>query len=208
MNAHGIRTRGSVATLALVMLGATACGSSSPKSASTTQPPTSTVAAGSDSANATATTVSGDATTTTAAAGNKTGHVGDTLTDPDQYVPADVATVTLVKVIDPATPVDPLDVAAAGTRWVGLEMTIVDNGDNARVATNTVRVTLSNGKHDSAFDHPFTECTSTFHDLQTNQKATFCPGYLVPNGAKITTVGWTTRNLSDSVPAEITWTVP
>jgi len=107
MNTHGIRTRGAVVVLALLALGATACGSSSTKSTSATQPQTSTIAGGSDSANSTPTTDSGGATTTTAAAAKKTGHVGDTLINPDQYVPADVATVTLVKVIDPATQVEP-----------------------------------------------------------------------------------------------------
>jgi hypothetical protein len=210
MNAHGIRTRGTVAVLALLTVGATACGSSSAKSSSATQPEPSTIAAG--SGGATATTDSGGASTTTSVAGGATGHVGDTLTNPDQYVPSDVATVTLVKVVDPATPVDASNVPTPGSRWVGLEMTIVDNGDNAPLAVQVARISGSDGKnYDSGagIDDSFTGCTSTMqHALQPNQKATFCPGFLLPNGVTITKVGYSTRASDPSQPSEITWTVP
>jgi hypothetical protein len=202
MNAPSFCTRGSLVALTLVTLGATACGSSSAKSTSTGRAVTSTVAAGSES---------GGATTTTAAGGKKTGHVGDTLTNPDQYVPADVATVRLVKVVDPATPVDAGTIADPGKRWVGLDMTIVDNGDNARVATDEAFATGTDGKVyaiDADITDGFTECTSTMTDLQPNQKATFCPGFLLPNGVTITKVGYSTRTSDSSQAPEITWTVP
>lgn len=133
MNTTNRHRRGTVAVLALLALGATACGSSSPKSASTT-PPTS---AASDS---------GGATTTTSVAGAATGHVGDTLTDRDKNLASDVATVTLVKVIDPVTPVTASNVPDPGSRWVGLEMTFVDNGSNASDATDEAVATGSDGR--------------------------------------------------------------
>jgi hypothetical protein len=199
MNAHGIRTRGSVVVLALLTLGATACGSSAAKPASATQPATATVTTGA---------ASGGASTTTSVAAVATGHVGDTLTNPDHYVPSDVATVTLVKVIDPATQVDASNIPGPGNRWVGLEMTIVDNGNNASVAVEQASVTGSDGKKYAAFNQQFTECTSTMNDLQPNQKATFCPGLVLPKGVTITKVGYSTRTTDASRPQEITWTVP
>lgn len=210
MNANSIRTRTGVAAVALLALGATACGSSSAKSTSATQPQ-ATSAAGSDSGGDTSTTAGGGASTTTpVAAGTRSGHVGDTLSDPDQYVASDVATVTLVKVIDPVTPVDAGTIPDPGSRWVGLDMTIVDNGGNAAVVTDEARVTGSDGKEyflNADIEGNFKECTSTLHDLQPNQKATFCPGFLLPNGVTITKVGYSTRPV-DSIPSEITWTVP
>ena len=210
MNAPGIRTRGTVVALALLALGAGACGSSSAKSASS-QPATQTTAAGSQSGGSPSTSGAGGATTTTPGAVRATGHVGDTLKDPDQYVPSDVASVTLVKVFDPATPVDASNVPTPGNRWVGLEMTISDNGANASNAGEVARIFGSDGKnYDSGagIDESFTECTSTMHDLQPNQKATFCPGFLLPNGVTITKVGYRTRGSEASQPSEITWTVP
>ena len=208
MNAHGIRPRGAVVVLALLTLGAAACGSSSAKSTST-QPQTSTTAAGSDTGG-TPTTDSGGGTTTTAAAATKTGHLGDTLTNPDQYVPADVATVTLVKVIDPV-PSSASEFPTPGSRWVGLEMTIVDNGANASVAVDQARITGSDGKDyasGAAIEGHVPGCTPTMTDLQPNQKATFCPGFMLPNGVTITKVGYSTRATDASQPSEITWAVP
>jgi hypothetical protein len=210
MNPPSIRTCVAVAALGLLTLGAAACGSSSAKSTPATQPQTTTVGSGSDSGGAPPTTSGGD-TTTTVAGGVKTGHLGDTLDEPDQYVPADVASVTLVKVFDPATPVDASDVPTPGNRWVGLEMTIVDNGDNAAKAVQVARIFGSDGKnYDSGagIDDSFTGCTSTMqHAPQPNQKATFCPGFLLPNGVTVTKVGYTTTGL-EGLPAAITWTVP
>jgi hypothetical protein len=190
--------RGTVAVLVLLALGATACGSSSAKSASTTPPKS----AGSES---------GGASTTTSVAGAATGHVGDTLTDPDKYLKSDVATVTLVKVIDPVTPITASNVPDPGSRWVGLAMTFVDNGSNAADASDEAFVTGSDGKIYSInadIEGEFTECKSTMNDLKPNQKATFCPGFLLPKGVTITKVGYSTRATDPSVPPDITWTVP
>jgi hypothetical protein len=209
MNAPGVHARGTLAVLALLTLGAAACGSGVAKSASS-QPATPTTAVGSLSGGTPSTGSSG-ASTTTPAPGGATGHVGDTLRDPDKYVPSDVASVTLVKTFDPATPVDASNIPTPGTRWVGLEMTIVDNGDNAQVAVQVARITGSDGKnYDSGagIDDSFSGCTSTMHDLQPNQKATFCPGFMLPKGVTITKVGYTTRASDSSQPSEITWTVP
>jgi hypothetical protein len=157
------------------------------------------------------TTDSGGASTTTPGAGAATGHVGDTLTDPDKNLASDVATVTLVKVIDPVTPVTASNTPDPGSRWVGLEMTFVDNGSNASDATDEARVTGSDGKDyeiNADINQNFTECTSTMLDLQPNQKATFCPGFLLPKGVTITKVGYSTRATDPSQPSDITWTVP
>ncbi len=211
MNPPSIRTCVAVAALGLLTLGTAACGSSSAKSTPATQPQTTTVGSGSDSGNVTTTTTSGGDTTTTVPGGVKTGHLGDTLNEPDQYVPADVASVTLVKVFDPATPVDAKDVPTPGNRWVGLEMTIVDNGDNAMRDGQVARIFGSDGKnYDSGagIDDAFTGCTFTMqHAPQPNQKGTFCPGFLLPNGVSVTKVGYNTF-LEAAVPAAITWTVP
>ena len=143
--------------------------------------------------------------------GHTMGHVGDTLTDPDKYLASDVATVTLVKIIDPVTPVTASNIPDPGSRWVGLEMTIIDNGSNAADATDAAFVTGSDGTLYSVnadIAENFTECTSTMTDLQPNQKATFCPGFLLPNAVTITKVGYSTRAMDSSQPPDLTWTVP
>jgi hypothetical protein len=198
-----------VVLVALVAFGAAACSSSS-KGVST--PSTSASSSTSAAAGAGSVTTAGSgAPTTTGAAGASTGHVGDTLTDPDKNLPSDVATVTLVKVIDPVTPVTASNVPDPGSRWVGLEMTFVDNGDNAADASNEAVATGSDGKvyaMNADIEGAFSECTSTMHDLVPNHKATFCPGFLLPKGVTIAKVGYSARATDSSQPQDITWTVP
>ena len=212
MNQHVLTTtRGGAIVVMLLALGVAACGGGSSKSSTTTQlssPATTGVGTGSGSPT---TTPDSGATTTTAAAGKTTGHVGDTLSDPDKNLASDVATVTLVKVIDPVTPNTASNLADPGSRWVGLEMTFVDNGSNASDASDQAVVTGSDGKLyqiNADIEGEFTECKSTMVDLQPNQKATFCPGFLLPKGVTITKVGYTTRFVDVSIPPDITWTVP
>jgi hypothetical protein len=184
----------------LLALGATACGSSPSKPSAAAVP-------------GTVTTVDSNAnpTTTTAGGGATTGHVGDTLTHPDENLASDVATVTLVKVIDPAGPNSASNVADTGHRWVGLEMTFADNGDNASNASVEALATGSDGKEyaiNADIEGSFAGCTATLSDLEPNQKATFCPGFMLPTGVTITKVGYSLRGSAVGTPSELTWTVP
>ncbi len=193
--------------LAALALGATACGSSS-KGASTTPSTSAPAAIGAGSV----TTVdSGAATTTTAAAATSTGHVGDTLTHPDQFLASDVETVALVKVIDPVTPKVASNTPDTGKRWIGLDMTFSDSGDNVNNRSVEALATGSDGTEytiNADIEGAFTECTPTTGDVAVNHKVTFCPGFLVPTGVTITKVGYSLRGSSSGTPSELTWTVP
>ena len=140
-----------------------------------------------------------------------TGHVGDTLSHPDQFLASDVETVTLVKVIDPVTPTVASNVPDPGKRWVGLEMTFSDSGDNVNNRSVEALATGSDGIEyaiNADIEGVFTECTPTTGDVQVNQKATFCPGFLLPQGVTIAKVGYSLRGSAVGTPPELTWTVP
>ena len=110
----------------LVIATAAGCGASTPSTfggdQGPAQGPTDAAGGSAGSAGAQATPAG------TGVAGRTTGHLGDTLVYTD--LAGDEIDVTLIKLTDPASPTDANNAAVAGTRWVGLEMTI----DNHEVA--------------------------------------------------------------------------
>ncbi len=79
----------------------------------------------------------GSSPSASASLGPTSGNLGDTLTMMDAG--DDIAHVTLVKVFDPATGLDPDDTPPDGTRWVAFEGTIVINGARSGEELDGVR---------------------------------------------------------------------
>ena len=143
------------------------------------------------------------------APGPTSGNLGDTLTMVDAG--EDVAHVTLVKVFDPATGVDPNTTPPDGTRWVGFEGTIVIDGWRAGEDSTSVDVIGSDGQtygadtayHLSVFDG----CTATGIDVASGQTQTFCAGVGLPPGVTVAKVGYSTEGVDGNAPATLFWTV-
>lgn len=164
---------------------------------------------------------SAGAPATRAAAGSGgvvTGHVGDTLTV--TMLGGDKADVTLVKVVDPATPTDSGNAAPAGARWVGLEVTTVDHSSGAPGDLVLVDGIGSDGKPLTTDDQfqgtgyeigNFSGCTSPGSTMETDQSNTTCPAFLVPTGVTLTSVGAKVGGAEIGAPTVVdqaTWMVP
>jgi hypothetical protein len=195
------------ATAGLFVVALTACGGSS-KPSSSAQSNSSATAAPNGSP---ATNSGSGATTTPAGGGSSTGHLGDTLTHPSQFDKTDIETVTLSKIVDPATAAAGGTTPDPGNRFVGLIMSISDSGIDAPDAQDQALATGSDGKVyeiNADIEGNFVGCTSTLSDLKPNQKATFCPAFMLPTGVTITKVGYSLHGSQASIAPEITWTVP
>jgi hypothetical protein len=152
----------------------------------------------------------GATTGATGATGATTGHLGDTLTYTD--LAGDQIDVTLVRLTDPASPTDANNAAVAGSRWVGLQMTI----DNHEIAPSDDSVqadgTGSDGQrygfntsyHIGGFDG----CTATVASAAAGQTATFCAGFMVPTGVTVVGVGYSVAGADIGAPDDLTWIVP
>ncbi|HVC04751.1 MAG TPA: hypothetical protein VND88_08745 [Candidatus Acidoferrales bacterium] len=150
--------------------------------------------------------------TPSGATGPTSGNLGDTLVMEDSG--DDIAHVTLLKVFDPAMGVtddDPPD----GTRWVGLEGTIVINGSRSGEDSTDVEVIGSDGQTygaDTAYGlHAFDGCTPTPDDasqLPSGDAQTFCSGVGLPPGVTVSKIGYSTEGVSgNGIPAKLFWTV-
>lgn len=145
----------------------------------------------------------------TGATGTTTGHVGDTLTFSNL---GDQIDVTLVALIDPATVASPSSAAPAGSRWVGLKMTINDH----ETAPNTDSIAAdgvgSDGQRygfNTAYSiGAFNECTPTVNDAAAGQTATFCTGFMVPTNVAVTSVGYSVAGADYGADDNVTWKVP
>jgi hypothetical protein len=149
-------------------------------------------------------------TTTAPGAGAKTGHLGDTLGVTDEA--GDTATVTFVKMIDPATSTSAASPTPdAGNRWVAFQATIVDNGENAGSDSADALATGSDGRQysiNSNIAGQVSECTQNTSDAKPNQSATFCPGFMIPTGVTITQVGYSVAGSDIGAPSSLTWSIP
>ncbi|HEY1740107.1 MAG TPA: hypothetical protein VGI86_15435 [Acidimicrobiia bacterium] len=195
---------GAIAGLFVMTLAA--CGGSSKAAPSAQSNSPSATAPGGSPA-----TKAGSGATTTPSDGSSTGHLGDTLTHPSQYDKSDIETVTLSKIVDPATAAAAGTTPDPGSRFVGLIMSISDSGIDSTDAQDQALATGSDGKVyeiNADIEGNFVGCTSKLSDLPPNHKATFCPAFLLPNGVKITKVGYSLHGSEASVPPEVTWTVP
>jgi len=122
--------------------------------------------------------------------------------------------VTLVKVFDPATVTadGKAAAAAANSRWLGVELSIVDL--DAATAGQTLRVD-GVGSDGSRLDPtataygigPFAECTPGTGDPLIGQPQTWCGGFMVPVGVTVTKVGYTAAASSGQAD-QVTWTLP
>jgi hypothetical protein len=193
----------------LLAASAVACNSAAtpvPANGQTVAPGAATPLAGSAAPSAAGSAAPSAAGSTGAA----TGHLGDTLTYTD--LAGDQIDVTLVKLTDPATPSDANNAAAAGTRWVGLEMTI----DNHEVAPSDDSVqadgTGSDGQrygfNTSYHIGGFAGCTATVDSASAGDTATFCAGFMVPTGVTIVSVGYSVAGADIGAPDDLTWMVP
>jgi hypothetical protein len=142
--------------------------------------------------------------------GPTSGQLGDTLTMED--VGEDIAHVTMLKVFDPPTGVDPNAQPPDGTRWVGFEGTIVIDGVRSGQDSISVEVIGSDGQtygsptgyHLSVFDG----CTATDgNGLPPGQTQTFCAGVGLPPGITVAKIGYSTEGVDGGAPAKLFWTV-
>jgi hypothetical protein len=200
------RARSCSMLLATLALAATACGGSS-KAPSTTA---STTAPSGSSGATTAAAAGGAATTTAPTAGAKTRHLGDTLSVTDGA--GDIATVTFVKMIDPATSTSAaVPSADPGYRWVAFQATLVDNGVNAGDDSAAALATGSDGKQyaiNTNIAGQVSGCTQNTSDAKPNESATFCPGFMVPTGVTLTQVGYSVAGSDIGAPSALTWSIP
>lgn len=142
-----------------------------------------------------------------ASLGPTTGQLGDTLAMKDQG--GDVVHVTLLKVFDPATGVDPNTSPPDGTRWVGFESTVVVDGSDAD--GGGVDVIGSDGQtygsNTAYFLSVFDGCTATTGDVPSGQTRTFCSGVGLPPGVTVAKIGYSTQGVAGGAPAKLFWTV-
>ncbi len=150
--------------------------------------------------------------TPSGASGPTSGNLGDTLVMEDTG--DDIAHVTMLKVVDPAPGVtndDPPD----GTRWVGIEGTIVVSGARSGEDSTEVEVIGSDGQTygaDSAYAlYAFEGCAATPDDasqLPPGTTQTFCSGVGLPPGVTVSKIGYSTEGVSgNGIPAKLFWTV-
>lgn len=129
-----------------------------------------------------------------------TGHVGDTLKFAEFGSHSEID-ATLVKVFDPAVPVDASTTLPAGAHWVGVEMSITNNDSDISGQSSTVDATASDGSQLTTdqvyegFSRPigdFEGCTDnpdTEQDAQQGVPYTNCQAFVVPNGQTLKQVG-------------------
>jgi hypothetical protein len=100
--------------------------------------------------------------------------------------------LTLVKVIDPATPTDPNNAAPDGMRWVGLDFTVVVNGPDSEAGKAFVIGSDGNNYGlDTAYSiGPYSGCTDTADNEKQGKSFTSCFGALVPTGVTVATVAF------------------
>ncbi len=185
--------------MALVAVTAAACSSGS----------SSTPAGGGGSISPAASAVAGASAT---ASPGPEGHLGAPIDLMDGN--GNNLTVTLVKVFDPATVASDQAGAAlaANSRWVGVELTVVDR--DAAEPGQTLRVDGigSDGKQinpdATAYGiGSYPECTPTQGFLPAGQPYTMCAGFMVPTGVTVTGIGYT-ASASSGEGDQVTWTVP
>ncbi len=208
-----IRPRGIArggASLALVALVATGCGGSGSGSPGT---PAAQTRASSPASAASAGMPAGSGVASAGAPGSTTGHLGDTLAFTS--LGGDEIDVTLVKITDPATVTDPTNAAVDGTRWVGVEMTIVDHEADPTTDSAAADGTASDGNrygsNTSYHIGGFAGCTPTAglnQALAPGQSDTFCSGFMVPTGVTVTSVGYSVTGVDIGAPDDLVWTVP
>jgi hypothetical protein len=201
------RLASGIGILTLTVLSVAGCGSSSPSAVSS---PTVPVGTGVGSIPGTVT--SGTPTSTSAAAACATsGHVGDTLCT--STASEDPLKVTLVKVIDPATPADPNNAATAGTRWVGFNITVVVEGPDSN---SGVAFAIGSDGKEYGYNSSYTlgntaGCTETEVNEsgggQQGKPETICPGAMIPNGVSVAKVAFSGLG-TDSGTGVVYWTVP
>jgi hypothetical protein len=152
--------------------------------------------------------------TPSGAAGPTNGNLGDTLVMEDAG--DDIAHVTMLQVFDPATGSSVTDnTPPDGTRWVGIEGTIVVSGSRSGEDSTAVEVIGSDGQTygaDTAYALPgFDGCTATPDDasqLPPGATQTFCSGVGLPSGVTVSKIGYSTEGVSgNGVPAKLFWTV-
>ncbi len=121
--------------------------------------------------------------------------------------------MTLVRVIDPATPTDPNNAAAAGSRWVGFKLTVVVNGPDSN--TGVVFAIGSDGKpygYNSSYTLGNTaDCTETeiseSGGAQEGKPETICPGTMIPTGVSVAKIAFSGLG-TESGTGVVYWTVP
>lgn len=143
------------------------------------------------------------------ASAKSTGHLGDTLTYRD--IAGTAFDVTLLKVVDPAT-VPSTNAASAGSRWVGLVITIDDHGGPPDADSQAADGTGSDGQrygfNTSYHIGTFSECSPTVASAGAGQTATFCAGFMVPTGVTVVSVGYSVAGADIGSPDTLTWSVP
>ena len=139
------------------------------------------------------------------------GYVGDTLCTSTSS--EDPLRLTLVKVIDPATPADPNNAATDGTRWVGFKMTVVVDGPDSN--TGVAFAIGSDGK-EYGYNSSYTlgntaACTETEINesggAQQGKPETICPGAMIPTTVSVAKVAFSGLG-TDSGTGVVYWTVP
>jgi hypothetical protein len=152
--------------------------------------------------------------TPSGATGPTSGNLGDTLVMEDGG--DDIAHVTMLKIFDPATGASVDDnTLPDGTRWVGIEGTIVVSGSRSGEDSTAVEVIGSDGQTygaDTAYALPgFDGCTATPDDesqLPAGATQTFCSGVGLPSGVTVSKIGYSTEGVSgNGIPAKLFWTV-
>jgi hypothetical protein len=154
----------------------------------------------------------GGASTPSGASGPTSGNLGDTLVMQDSG--DDIAHVTMLKVFDPAPGVTD-DSPPDGTRWVGVEGTLVVSGSRSGEDSTDVEVIGSDGQTygaDTAYGLAgFDGCTPTPDDasqLPPGETQTFCSGVGLPPGVTVSKIGYSTEGVSgNGIPAKLFWTV-
>jgi hypothetical protein len=143
--------------------------------------------------------------------GPTSGNLGDTLVMEDSG--DDIAHVTITQIVDPAVVDDTAGSPPDGTRWVGIEGTIVINGARSGQDSTAVEAIGSDGQtygFDSAYAlHSFAGCTPNGPDdgLPPGAVQALCSGVGLPPGVTVAKVGYSTEGVDGGATAKLWWTV-
>ena len=126
------------------------------------------------------------------------GHVGDTLKFAEFGSQSEID-ATLVKVFDPAVPVDASTTLPSGAHWVGVEFSITNNNSDIAGQSSTVDATASDGSQLTTdqvyqgYSHrigDFQGCVSDVEeDATQGVPYTNCQAFVVPDGQTLKQVG-------------------
>jgi hypothetical protein len=150
----------------------------------------------------------GTTTTTTApSGGSAAGGQPIGTTQSTKTSAEDPEKVTLVKVVDPAVPNDPNNAAASGTRWVGLDFTVIVEGPDSLGGEPFIIGSdgTTYGFNSAEIIGPFPGCTASGDNVPEGKPQTLCWGTMIPTGVTVSKVAFSGLGSTQSGTGVLFW---